>query len=311
MPTRGTHAGALLIVGGHEDKEGPSTILRALVRRLDGRPLLVATLASEEPDALWATYDPLFQRLGVDEVRHLAVSHRDHANAPETVALFDGAGGVFFTGGDQLRITSLLGGTESARRLHSLYAEGGIVAGTSAGASMMSGTMLVGGAGAESYRIGDSLQMAPGLGLLPGAIVDQHFAERGRIGRLLGAVAQNPATLGIGIDENTAILVEGTTGAQTFRVLGAGAVTVADGSSVTYSNVADEARDRTLSLFDVRLHLLSQGDAFDLASRRPRNGPAEEVERWLGLDAADDASAGARARSNGATRHHAHAGGDA
>lgn len=303
--------GALLIVGGHEDKEGAALILRALARRLDGRPLLVATLASEEPDALWATYDPLFQRLGVGEVRHLAVSHRDHANAPDTVALFEGAGGVFFTGGDQLRITSLLGGTESARRLHALYAEGGIVAGTSAGASMMSGTMLVNGAGAESYRIGDSLQMAPGLGLLPGTIVDQHFAERGRIGRLLGAVAQNPATLGIGIDENTAILVEGTAGAQAFRVLGAGAVTVADGSSVSYSNVADEARDRTLSLFDVRLHLLSQGDGFDLATRRPSNGPAEEVERWLGLrDDAPDEAPPSTASSNGARRA-AHAGGDA
>ena len=275
--------GSLLIVGGHEDKEGDALILRALAHRLDGRPLLVATVASGEPDALWATYDPLFQSLGVDEVRHLVVRHRDQANAAETVALFDDAGGVFFTGGDQLRITALLGGTGAAQRLHALYASGGIIAGTSAGASVMSGTMLVGGAGRESFRIGDSLQMAPGLGLLPGAIVDQHFAERARIGRLLGAVAQNPATLGIGIDENTAILVEGAAGAQHFLVLGAGAVYVADGSCVTYSNVTDQARERTLSLFDVRLHVLSQGDSFDLATRRPANAPAEEVEAALGL----------------------------
>jgi cyanophycinase len=115
-----------------------------------------------------------------------------------------------------------------------------------------------------SHRIGD-LHMAPGLGLMPHIIIDQHFAERGRIGRLLGAVAQNPRVLGVGVDEDTAILVTGAT----FRVLGSGAVTVVDGSGVTHSNIAEARPERTLSMHDVRLHVLATGDGFDLALRRP------------------------------------------
>jgi cyanophycinase len=150
-------------------------------------------------------------------------------------------------------------------RIREIYEAGGVIAGTSAGASAMSDTMLVRGSGDESYRIGD-VDMAPGLGLLPNVIIDQHFAERGRMGRLLGAVAQNPRVLGIGIDENTAIVVEDE---ASFSVLGAGAVYVVDGSGITYSNIVEEKNDRPLSLYDVRLHVLSSGDNFDLRERRP------------------------------------------
>ena len=128
----------------------------------------------------------------------------------------------------------------------------------------MSDTMLVKGTSDETHRIGD-LHMAPGFGLVPGVIIDQHFAERGRIGRLLGAVAQNPRVLGIGIDEDTAIEVRGTV----FTVIGAGAVTIVDGAGVTRSNIAEARPELTLSMHDVRLHVLSAGDRFDLGERRP------------------------------------------
>lgn len=124
--------------------------------------------------------------------------------------------------------------------------------------------MLVGGASSESHRIGD-LRMAPGLGLIRNAIIDQHFAERGRIGRLLGAVAHNPRILGIGIDEDTAIVVEG----DRFSVLGSGAVYVVDAEEVTQSNIAEGRSACALSLHDVRMHVLAAGDAFDLAQRAP------------------------------------------
>jgi cyanophycinase len=148
--------------------------------------------------------------------------------------------------------------------VRAIHKRGGVVAGTSAGASVMSETMLVKGTSQESHRIGD-LHMAPGLGLVRDVIIDQHFAERGRIGRLLGAVAQNPRVLGIGIDEDTAILLEGTR----FSVLGAGAVYIVDGAEVTHSNIAEASPERTLSMHDVRLHVLSSGDHFDLSRRRP------------------------------------------
>src|SRR5207237_652263 len=153
---------------------------------------------------------------------------------PAKLALFDDATGVFFTGGDQLRISSQIGDTPVEERVRELLASGGVVAGTSAGASMMSDTMLVRGANQESYRIGD-LHMAPGLGLVRDMIIDQHFAERGRIGRLLGAVAHNPRVLGVGIDEDTAIIIEG----GRMKVIGAGAVYCVDGTSISHSNIAE------------------------------------------------------------------------
>ena len=138
--------------------------------------------------------------------------------------------------------------------------------------------MLVSGPGESSHQVGGALRMAPGLGLIRHVIIDQHFAERGRVSRLLGAVAQNPRMLGIGIDENTAIIIEGH---RRFEVLGDGGVTVLDGSDVSYSNLTEEETDRTMSIFDVRLHLLSQGDEFDLQERVPKNHPAGAVEEEL------------------------------
>ena len=174
------------------------------------------------------------------------------------------AAGLFFTGGDQLRISSQIGDTPIEEMVRAIHRRGGVIAGTSAGASVMSDTMLVRGSSAESHRIGD-LNMAPGLGLIEDVIIDQHFAERGRIGRLLGAVAQNPRVLGIGIDENTAIVVEN----DRFRVIGAGAVYVVDGTDVTHSNIAEARRDEPLSMFGVRLHVVAGGDTFDLKKRTP------------------------------------------
>jgi cyanophycinase len=151
-----------------------------------------------------------------------------------------------------------------------IFDRGGVIAGTSAGASVMSDTMLVKGTSGESYRIGD-LHMAPGLGLIRDVIIDQHFAERGRFGRLLGAVAHNPRVLGLGVDEDTAMVVEG----ERFDVIGSGAIYVVDGEDVSYSNIAEEKRDRPLTMLDVRLHVLSAGDSFDLKTRKPSCGPSK------------------------------------
>jgi len=270
--------GTLIIVGGHEDKKDEKLILRAVAERVGSGRLVVATVASTEPDELWQTYEPLFRGLGVPHVYHLNVESREEAKSERKVRILDDATVVFFTGGDQLKITSQLGDTPIYSRLRQIYESGGTIAGTSAGASVVCETMLVSGSGSESHRIGGSLQMAPGFGFLPGVIIDQHFAERGRIGRLTAAVAQNPRIVGMGIDEDTAVVCNPK---HCFRVLGAGAVYVVDGSDVTYTNLTEEQTDRTLTVFNVRLHLLSQGDEFDLTTRTPTSHPAEEVEREL------------------------------
>jgi cyanophycinase len=270
--------GTLVIIGGHENKTGDRLILRAVAARVGSGALVVATVASGLPGEVWSDYEPLFKELGVRDVRHLHVESREEARSPEAVRVLDGATAVFITGGDQLKLTSRLGDTPIYTRLLEIYERGGTIAGTSAGASVMCETMLVEGEGAASQHIDASLRMAPGFGFIPGVIIDQHFAERGRIGRLIAAVAQNPRILGIGIDEDTAIVCDPD---HCFTVLGAGAVYVVDGREISYTNLADEERDRILSAFDVRLQLLSMGDEFDLATRRPANHAAEAVEEAL------------------------------
>jgi cyanophycinase len=257
-------AGPLIIIGGNEDKDGDRLILKQVAARLRGGRLVIATVASHEPDGYFEAYQKAFAELGVTDLVELYVEDRAETLSEAALKPLANATGVFFTGGDQLRISSQIGDTPVERRIREIHAEGGVIAGTSAGASVMSDTMLVSGSSAESHRIGD-LRLAAGLGLIHDVIIDQHFAERGRIGRLLGAVAQNPRVLGIGVDEDTALIVEH----GRFIVHGRGAVYVVDGSGLTHSNVAEADADRALSIYDVRMHVLSAGDTFDLGDRRP------------------------------------------
>jgi cyanophycinase len=272
--TRKGH-GQLLIIGGHEEKHRDPLILRELCRRVGAGKLVLATVASSEPEKMWETYEPVLRRLGCKHLGHLDIRSREDALRERNIRVLDGARALFFTGGDQLKITSRIGDTPIYERLREIYEAGGLIAGTSAGASVMSETMLVAGDGDTSHRIDSVLKMAPGLGFIDGVLIDQHFAERGRIGRLLGAVAQNARILGIGIDENTAILVEH--GAR-FQVYGEGAVYVIDGRRVVFSNLAEEETESSMSVFGVTLHQLSQGDTFDIDSRTPMFRPATVVE---------------------------------
>ncbi|MBP0445271.1 cyanophycinase [Roseomonas sp. SSH11] len=267
-------SGPLIIIGGHEDKDGERIILKEVAKYVRGGRLVIATVASHQPEGYFDAYKEAFGALGVTDLVELYVQERSEAQDEEKLHLFDGATGVFFSGGDQLRISSQLGDTPVERRVREIHEAGGVIAGTSAGASAMSDTMLVKGKGQETHRIGD-LHLAAGLGLVRDVIIDQHFAERGRIGRLLGAVAQNPRELGIGIDEDTAIILRG----DNFEVIGSGGVYVVDGGGVTHSNIAEAETDRALSIHDVRLHVLCHGDRFQLGDRRPGMAEAQRVAK--------------------------------
>jgi cyanophycinase len=267
----------LIIIGGKEDRSADKVILGEVARRIGSGKLVVSTVAiPSDPDGLFEEYEKAFRALGVKHLYKLEINDREEATSESKLRILDDATGVFFTGGDQMKITSQIGDTLIFRRLKEIYEEGGLIAGTSAGAAVMSETMLVTGGDEDSHVIGGSLRMAPGLGLISDVIIDQHFMERGRLGRLLGAVAQNPKNLGIGIDEQTAIVVERGNG---FYVLGSGAVYVIDGSEVTYSNIAEEDLNKTLSIYNVRMHMLSQGDRFDLIARRPRQMKGRAAEK--------------------------------
>lgn len=255
--------GSLIIIGGREDKEGDRVILAEIAKRNNGGKIVVVTAASEMPEALWHDYKKLFHDMGTKKVEHLPIAQPEEARDPKWLDVLEGAKTIFFTGGDQLRITSKIGGTAIEDRIVEIYHSGGIIAGTSAGASVMGQTMLVGGENSESHKVGNWM-MAPGMGFARGMIIDQHFAQRGRIGRLLGAVALNPGVLGIGIDEDTAIIIED----GKFKVLGSNAVYVVDGHGVTYTNISEASADKTMSMHDVKLHILADGELYDLTSRK-------------------------------------------
>src|SRR5499426_1211708 len=257
----GAPAGTLFVIGGAEDRHDTKIILSRLAERIGSGKLVISTLATDYGDEVWEVYRKLFISMGVKHVKHLGINHRDETSEDPRLQMLADAKAVFFTGGDQLKITTRLGGTALSERIEEIYRRGGIVGGTSAGATALGEMMLVGSPGAGISKVSDALHMTPGLGLAKNMIIDQHFSERGRIRRLLGAVAQNPRMLGVGIDEDTAISIDGEHG---FQVFGSGAVYVIDGRELTYSNISGEVPERTLSVFNVGLHVLSQHDQFDL-----------------------------------------------
>jgi len=268
---------ALIIIGGKEDRSNNKIILGEVARRIGVGKLVVTTVAMENnTEELFDQYEMAFRSLGVKHLYNLEITDRGEATLQSKVKILDDAAGVFFTGGDQLKITSQIGDTPIFERIREIYDYGGVIAGTSAGAAVMCETMLVEGGEEQSHVIGGSTRMAPGLGLIDGVIIDQHFMERGRFGRLTGAVAQNPKNLGVGIDEQTAIVVERGNG---FYVLGSGAVHVIDGTHVTYSNIAEADLKKTLSIYNITLHILSQGDRFDLLNRAPRQMKGRAAEK--------------------------------
>jgi cyanophycinase len=258
--------GLLFVIGGGEDKEGDCTILAEFVRMAGGDKsrIIVMTAATDLPEEVGAKYSRVFRRLGAMKVKVVDVSTREDAGNPKSLAALKQATGIFFTGGDQLHVTSLIGGSEMDLLLHELYKKGIVIAGTSAGAAMMSGSMFVRGPSEENPRL-ENLQLGPGAEFLMGAIVDTHFSQRGRHGRLISAVAHYPHALGIGIDEDTALVAKD----GIFEVIGKGAVTVIDAGELTYTNVPELREDEGLSLYNIKLHILTAGHRFDMHERRP------------------------------------------
>lgn len=259
--------GNLVIVGGNEDKREECAILREIVALAGGRDARIAiiTTATEYPREVGDEYRSLFQELGAAQAGILYISNRQAANDQHLVAELAAATGIFITGGDQLRITSILGGSRVDAAIRRAYEGGTVVAGTSAGASAMSDTMIVEGDGSDTPKK-STVNMAHGMGLLEEVVIDQHFAQRGRINRLLMAVAQNPYVLGIGIDEDTALVVSAE---AKCRVIGSQTVTVIDGQHVVHSNVSESKPYDPLALTNVQLHILPVGFGFDLRRRQP------------------------------------------
>lgn len=254
----------LFVVGGAERRRAGEGVLRRFVELAGGTGarLAVVATASREPRGLEEDYQRIFTELGAD-VEAVRLDSREQANDGAAVAAIGNAAGVFFAGGDQSRIASIVGGTKVDSLLHSRVAAGELtLGGSSAGAAMMSSTMIIGGdeAGIQT----SSVWTAPGMEFLTGVLIDMHFAERGRVNRLLAAVAMYPHEVGLGIDEDTAILVRG----GRWEVVGTGAVTVIDAGGADMIAVPADGEGR-IALSGVRVHVLPAGYAFHLDGRSP------------------------------------------
>lgn len=258
--------GKLVAIGGAEDKEGDCAILKEFVRLAKGEKarVVVMTVASDLPKELGAEYRKVLKRLGAGEVIVVDVSRREDTLSEKAMKALEEATAVFFTGGDQLHITALMGGTEMDKLIKRRHGKGLLLGGTSAGAAMMSNSMLLGGDGECNPRSG-AVEIGPGMDFVVGAVIDTHFSQRGRHGRLIAAVAHYPQDVGLGLDEDTAIVVAG----NEFEVIGSGAVTVIDAGGITHTNLHDIKEGEGLELHDIRVHVLSAGAHYSLPERKP------------------------------------------
>lgn len=261
--------GQLLIIGGGEDRCCGSGVLERFVALAggDGARITLVTTATGIPDQVHAEYERVFRKLGVASTRELRLRGRSDADGGAAEAILRDATGVFFSGGDQSRIRALVG-SRTNDVLRERLADGIAIAGTSAGATALGRTMILGGAGPDVSA--GTVRTGPGLGLVEKMLIDMHLSHRGRLPRLLSAVALHPDHIGVGIDENTAILADIAQGV--FEVLGTGVATVADAQDATVVHPSGDYDP--ITLFDVRLHLMPAGCVFDIGDRTPSIGPA-------------------------------------
>jgi cyanophycinase len=275
QPAVGT-AGPVVIIGGAEDKRRDRVILSTVVE-LAGGPeahLVVISTASSFGQRAAERYGEVFRELGAAGAVGLSPKTREEANDPDLSRAIGDATGVFLTGGNQVRLVSVIGGTRLEDALASAHDRGAVIAGTSAGASAVAAHMVAFGRSGASpkHRM---IHLSAGLGLVDGVVVDQHFEQRGRWGRLLAAVAMSPRLLGIGLDEDTAAVVGGD---RTLEVIGKGAVTIVDGSQVT-TDAHHMKGHRPMMVSGAIVHALPAGSRFDLRSRRLiEDGHGEERE---------------------------------
>jgi cyanophycinase len=276
MPVAVGTSGPVMLIGGAEDKLRDKVILSTFAsyaRGADGHVVVIAT-ASTFGDQAIDRYRELFLELGIGRVTGLRPEERDEADEPEAAAAVADATGVYLTGGNQSRLTQVVGGTRLSDALFNAHDRGAVLAGTSAGASAMASHMVAYGNPGPTPK-NRMVQLSAGLGILQGLVVDQHFEQRGRIGRLLALVAQSPSLLGVGLDEDTCAVVLSD---QTLSVLGRGAVQIVDGRNVRTDAYRGKGY-KPLMVSGAILHSLPAGYRFDIRARTLLLEESEELER--------------------------------
>jgi cyanophycinase len=259
--------GILIPIGGGEDKAGRKTILNRILDETGRRrPIVeVVTAATEHPEEVGDDYIAAFRDLGIDDVGTIYIEEREEAFDDDLLDRIERCDLVFFSGGNQLKLTTVLGGTDFIRIIKERYFEERdfVIAGSSAGAVAMSDTMIVSGKSRDALIKGE-LQLTNGLDFINNVFIDTHFTERGRIGRLLQTVASNPNVLGLGLGEDTgAIIYEGCK----LEIIGSGLVVIADGQDIKYSDLTEVEKGQPISIEGITLHVLGEGKRFNLDTR--------------------------------------------
>jgi cyanophycinase len=264
VPT-GQQRGYLMPIGGAEEKGNNPRILSRFLDICGGDTARIVIIpTASQLSETGPMYADLFMDLGAERALFTEIHERSDCEDELLLDEMDNATGIFVTGGNQLRLSGILGGTPVGQKLRRRNAEGIPIGGTSAGAAMMSQHMIAGGSSGLSPRE-DGVNLAPGIGLTNTAIIDQHFSQRDRLGRLLTALSYNPFLIGVGIDEDTAFLIDSDNCGE---VVGSGAVTILDASELSHSSRASANAGAALSLVDIRLHVLAEGCTYDMQSRQ-------------------------------------------
>src|SRR5580658_1136482 len=272
MPSKvpdGQRRGWIVPIGGAENKENDRHILERFVRisGADQADIVVIPTASRAHET-GPRYEQLFQELGARRVTVMDFDTRRDCQEPGRLKRLEAASGIFFTGGNQLRLTTLLGGTPVAKLIRLRNARGVTVGGTSAGASILCEHMIAAGDEGSSMVAG-SVKLAPGLGLTNRFIIDQHFRQRDRLGRLLTALAYNPFATGIGLDEDTAAFISAD---EVIEVEGSGGVTIVDPSEVNFSSIDTVGDGQPVCMLGLKLHMLVAGATFNLSTQQASAG---------------------------------------
>jgi cyanophycinase len=259
--------GIIIPIGGGEDKRESMDVLKRVVAETGKEdPIIeVITTATSIPGEVGRDYEDAFRSMGLKNYSIMHIDRRDDADERKYIERLKDADAVLFSGGDQSKLSDVLAGTDFHKELLRGYNEGSlVVAGTSAGAAAMSDTMIVRGSSKESLIKGE-LELTSGFGFLKGIVVDTHFTERGRFGRLIQAVTTNPKILGIGLGEDTSAIIKD---GRDMEIFGSGLVIIVDGASIQHTNLNEVKEGDTLSVDGVTLHVLCQGDRFDIIDRK-------------------------------------------
>lgn len=260
----GTHRGYVIPIGGAEEKIDNPEILAKFVELSGGKDAVITVIpTASQLDDTGSRYQKIFEDIGVKETHSLPINERSDAQNEDYVKILEKSTGIFITGGNQLRLSTILGGTPIAKTIRKLNAQGVHYAGTSAGAAIVSQHMITGGS-TGIVPTEDGVNLAPGMGLINTLVIDQHFNQRNRLARLLSAVSYNPFLIGLGLDEDTAAFIDHN---NVFTVVGSGAITVIDPSDVGHSSMAHARSGDALTLTNVKLHILAAGARFDINDR--------------------------------------------